>query len=147
MASASLFTEVRYHEPLFDATPYIPECTLFGRGASIGGIQFSGDPSTRTACASCMPPCCVDEDVLKQPVLQPNRRNVLIEQLEIDIEPSVSVFEEELRVLINKDRLEKKKLTQTPAAPATQEAFKVSIVERRLRVSDAVLVKTLAGKK
>jgi hypothetical protein len=46
VASAGLFVEIKYHEPLFSVIQYLPECTLYGRGARIGGIQFSGDPST-----------------------------------------------------------------------------------------------------
>jgi hypothetical protein len=72
---------------------------------------------------------------LRQPVLQANRRNILIDQVEIDMEPSINMFEEELCRLINKDRMEKKKMTQTTVATLIQEANnKVSIVERRLRV-------------
>ncbi|CAF1495816.1 unnamed protein product [Adineta ricciae] len=119
VASAGLFTEVKYHEPLFSVIQYLPECTLFGRGANIGGIHSSGDSN---------------EDVLKQPVLQANRRNILIEQVEIDMEPSVNIFEEELCIMINKDRLEKKKLSQSAANQISPEPQKVSIVERRLRV-------------
>lgn len=77
-----------------------------------------------------------DEDVLKQPALQANRQNILIEQIEVDIEPSVNVFEEELCIMINKDRLEKKKLSQSTANQISPEPQKVSIVERRLRVSN-----------
>ena len=50
------------------------------------------------------------------------------------MEPSINIFEEELCRLINKDRMEKKKLTQTTVTAIIQEAHKVSIVERRLRV-------------
>jgi hypothetical protein len=78
----------------------------------------------------------LDEDTLKQPVLQPNRRNILIEQVEIDMEPSINMFEEELCRLINKDRIEKKRMGQTTVTALVQETHnKVSIVERRLRVS------------
>ncbi|CAF4358064.1 unnamed protein product, partial [Adineta steineri] len=77
----------------------------------------------------------IDEDVLKQPNIQTNRRNILIEQVEIDMEPSINQFEEELCRLINKDRLEKTKTTQTTLTALVQESHnKVSIVERRLRV-------------
>jgi hypothetical protein len=77
----------------------------------------------------------LDEDSLRQPVIQPNRRNILIEQVEIDMEPSVHGFEDELCRLINKDRTEKKKMAHTTAAALLQEAHKkVTIVERRLRV-------------
>jgi hypothetical protein len=51
------------------------------------------------------------------------------------MEPSINMFEEELCRLINKDRMEKKKLSQTTASTLVQETqIKVSIVERRLRV-------------
>ncbi|CAF1455211.1 unnamed protein product [Adineta steineri] len=120
VASAGLFTEIRYHDPLFSVIQYLSECTLYGRGANIGGIHHTGDPN---------------EDVLKQPNIQTNRRNILIEQVEIDMEPSINQFEEELCRLINKDRLEKTKTTQTTLTTLVQESHnKVSIVERRLRV-------------
>ena len=45
------------------------------------------------------------DDALRQPALQANRKNLLIERLEIDMEPSISVFEDELCRLINKDRM------------------------------------------
>ncbi len=77
----------------------------------------------------------LDEDTLRQPVLEANRRNILIEQIEIDMEPSINIFEEELCLLINKDRVEKKKLTHTTVTAIVPEQHnKVSIVERRLRV-------------
>jgi len=77
----------------------------------------------------------LDEDTLRQPVLQANRRNILIEQIEIDMEPSIHIFEEELCLLINKDRMEKKKLAHSAVTTLVQEPHnKVSIVERRLRV-------------
>ena len=51
------------------------------------------------------------------------------------MEPSINVFEEELCRLINKDRMEKKRMTQTTITAFIQEQHnKVSIVERRLRV-------------
>ncbi len=51
------------------------------------------------------------------------------------MEPSINMFEEELCRLINKDRMEKKKMSQTTVTALVQEAHnKVSIVERRLRV-------------
>ena len=46
MASAGLFVEIKYHEPLFSVIQYLSECTLYGRGAHIGGVHHSGDPST-----------------------------------------------------------------------------------------------------
>ncbi len=76
-----------------------------------------------------------DEDTLRQPVLSTNRRNVLIEQVEIDMDPSIVMFEEELCRLINKDRMEKKRIAQTTVTGLVQDTNnKVSIVERRLRV-------------
>lgn len=72
---------------------------------------------------------------MRQPTLYGNRKNVLIEQVEIDMEPSIDMFEDELCRLINKDRMEKKRMTSTTAAALVQETHnKVSIVERRLRV-------------
>jgi hypothetical protein len=51
------------------------------------------------------------------------------------MEPSIHIFEEELCLLINKDRMEKKKLAQSAVTTLVQEPHnKVSIVERRLRV-------------
>ncbi len=77
----------------------------------------------------------LDEDTLKQPVVQANRRNILIEQVEIDMEPSISMFEDELCRLINKDRMDKRKMTQTTLSTLVQGSHnKVTIVERRLRV-------------
>lgn len=77
----------------------------------------------------------LDEDILRQPTVYGNRKNVLIEQVEIDMEPSINMFEDELCRLINKDRMEKKRMTATTAAALVQETHnKVSIVERRLRV-------------
>ena len=76
-----------------------------------------------------------DDDSLKLPVVQLNRKNLLIERVEIDMEPSVSLFEEELCRLINKDRMEKKKMMNTTVSNLVQDAsHKVTIVERRLRV-------------
>lgn len=78
---------------------------------------------------------CLDEDVLRQPTLYGNRKNVLIEQIEIDMEPSITKFEDELCRLINKDRMDKKGMTSATVAAFIQETHnKVSIVERRLRV-------------
>ncbi|CAM4766790.1 unnamed protein product [Rotaria magnacalcarata] len=120
VSSAGLFVETKYHEPLFSVIQYLSECTLYGRNANIGGIHCSGDPN---------------EDTLRKPVLQANRRNILIEQVEIDMEPSISTFEDELCRLVQKDRMEKKKLSQgTVSALANEPQSKVSIVERRLRV-------------
>lgn len=52
------------------------------------------------------------------------------------MEPSINMFEDELCRLINKDRMEKKKLAPTTVATLVPESHnKVSIVERRLRVS------------
>jgi hypothetical protein len=45
VASAGLFTDVKYHEALFSVIQYLPECTIFGRGANIGGIQYATDAS------------------------------------------------------------------------------------------------------
>lgn len=45
VASAGLFVEIKYHEPLFTVIPYLSECTLYGRNPRIGGIHHSGDPS------------------------------------------------------------------------------------------------------
>ena len=45
VASAGLFVEIKYHEPLFTVIQYLAECTLYGRGARIGGVNYSGDPS------------------------------------------------------------------------------------------------------
>lgn len=45
VASAGLFVEIKYHEPLFSVIQYLSEYTIYGRGARIGGIQHSGDPS------------------------------------------------------------------------------------------------------
>lgn len=68
--------------------------------------------------------------------MQANRRNILIEQIEIDIEPSINSFEDELCRLIQKDRMEKKKASQGSVSAIVKEPqSKVSIVERRLRVS------------
>ena len=68
-------------------------------------------------------------------MLQSNRRNILIEHVEIDIEPSISSFEDELCRLMNKDRLEKRKAFQSFVNdPLQSTTMKVSIVERRLRV-------------
>jgi len=51
------------------------------------------------------------------------------------MEPSIHIFEEELCLLINKDRMEKKKLAHSAVTTLVQEPHnKVSIVERRLRV-------------
>ena len=76
-----------------------------------------------------------DNDSLKLPVVQLNRKNLLIERVEIDMEPSIGLFEEELCRLINKDRMEKKKMTNTTVTSLVQDVSqKVSIVERRLRV-------------
>ncbi|CAF0912061.1 unnamed protein product [Rotaria sp. Silwood1] len=120
VASAGLFVEIKYHEPLFSVIQYLSECTLYGRNVNIGGIHYSGDPN---------------EDTLRKPVLQANRKNILIEQVEIDMEPSIDLFEEELCRLIHKDRMEKKKMSQTTVAAIVHETHsKVSIVERRLRV-------------
>jgi hypothetical protein len=44
LASAELFVDVRYHQPLFSVIPYLPECVLIGRGLNIGGIQYANDP-------------------------------------------------------------------------------------------------------
>ncbi len=72
---------------------------------------------------------------MRQPALQANRRTILIEQIEIDMEPSINMFEEELCRLINKDRMEKKKVSHTTVTALIQDTHnKVSIVERRLRV-------------
>jgi len=46
VASAGLFVEIKYHEPLFAVIQYLSECTLYGRGTHIGGIQHTGDPGT-----------------------------------------------------------------------------------------------------
>ncbi len=46
VASAGLFVEIKYHEPLFSVIQYLSECTLYGRGIRIGGIQHTGDRST-----------------------------------------------------------------------------------------------------
>lgn len=45
VASAGLFVEIKYHEPLFTVIQCLAECTLYGRGARIGGVHYSGDPS------------------------------------------------------------------------------------------------------
>lgn len=45
VASAGLFVDVKYHEPLFAVIKYLPECALFGRGDHIGGVQFNNEPS------------------------------------------------------------------------------------------------------
>ncbi|CAF4479437.1 unnamed protein product, partial [Rotaria sp. Silwood2] len=120
VASAGLFVEIKYHEPLFSVIQYLSECTLYGRNVNIGGIHYSGDPN---------------EDTLRKPILQANRKNILIEQIEIDMEPSINLFEEELCRLIHKDQMEKKKISQTTVAAIVHETYsKVSIVERRLRV-------------
>ena len=51
------------------------------------------------------------------------------------MEPSISVFEDELCRLINKDRMEKRKVPGTTVTALVQDANnKVSIAERRLRV-------------
>jgi hypothetical protein len=50
VASAGLFVEIKYHEPLFSVIQYLSECTIYGRGARIGGIQHTDDPSTSTIC-------------------------------------------------------------------------------------------------
>ncbi len=77
----------------------------------------------------------LDEDTLRQPTVQINRRNILIEQIEIDMEPSINMFEDELCRLINKDRMEKKKVAHPTVTALIQDThYKVSIVERRLRV-------------
>ncbi|CAF0762294.1 unnamed protein product [Rotaria sordida] len=115
--SAGLFVEIKYHEPLFSVIQYLSECTLYGRNVNIGGIHYS------------------DEDTLRKPVLQANRKNILIEQVEIDVEPSITFFEEELCRLIHKDQMEKKKMSHTTVSALVQETqSKISIVERRLRV-------------
>ncbi|CAF3451554.1 unnamed protein product [Rotaria sp. Silwood1] len=106
VASAGLFVEIKYHEPLFSVIQYLSECTLYGRNVNIGGIHYSGDPN---------------EDTLRKPVLQANRKNILIEQVEIDMEPSIDLFEEELCRLIHKDRMEKKKMSQTTVAAIVHE--------------------------
>jgi hypothetical protein len=60
------------------------------------------------------------------------------------MEPSINMFEEELCRLINKDRMEKKKMSQTTVTALVQEAHnKVSIVERRLRVRYFLWIKIL----
>jgi hypothetical protein len=51
------------------------------------------------------------------------------------MEPSISTFEDELCRLVQKDRMEKRKLSQaTVSALVNESQSKVSIVERRLRV-------------
>jgi len=76
----------------------------------------------------------LDDDILRQPVVDALRRNILIEQVEVDMEPSINVFEEELCILINKDRLKTKKNMTISAAVNQEPHNRVSIVERRLRV-------------
>lgn len=77
----------------------------------------------------------IDEDILKKTDLHLNPKTILIEHVEIDMEPSVGMFEEELCRLVNKDRMDKKKMAQTTVSALAQDALnKVSIVERRLRV-------------
>ena len=87
----------------------------------------------------------VDEDTLRKPVLQANRRNILIEQVEIDMKPSINQFEEELCRYISVDRIENNQRSQTASTNSTQEVHnKVSIVERRLRVRYSAFFKILA---
>lgn len=76
-----------------------------------------------------------DDDTLKRPQQLSDQRNINIEHLEIDMEPSIGAFEDELCRLINEDRLERRKvaLAATNNLPAESNA-RVSIVERRLRV-------------
>ena len=101
-------------------------------GFSREGIQVSARQVLVFARTICVP---LDDDALRQPVLQTNRKNLLIERVEIDMEPSISVFEDELCRLINKDRMDKRKMLATTVTALVQDANnKVSIVERRLRV-------------
>ncbi|CAF0829530.1 unnamed protein product, partial [Didymodactylos carnosus] len=112
VSSATLFVEIRHHQALFSVIQYLPECTIFGKGNTIGGIEFTNEGFN---------------DALKQPQIHSKRRNIIIEHVEIDIEPSVNRFEDELCLLLNKDRIYKQ-----DSSP--QETRKISIVERRLRV-------------
>jgi len=45
VATAGLFVEIKYHEPLFSVIQYLSECTIYGRGDHIGGIQGSNERS------------------------------------------------------------------------------------------------------
>lgn len=45
VASAGLFVDLKYHQPLFSVIQYLSECTLFKKGDRIGGIEVGNDPS------------------------------------------------------------------------------------------------------
>ena len=138
VGSAGLFVDLKYHQPLFSVIKYLPECTLFKRGEHIGGIQPNTDPSSsseteRTTFFS-LP--SLDDDVLRQAAPQSNRKNLLIENLEIDMDPTIQRFEDELCQLVNRDRLEKQKFTRdkNTSTALPESNSRVTIVERRLRV-------------